>query len=49
MSFNPSKCDVIRITRKQNPIAATYAIHGINLTLVKTGKYLGVTIAVMLS
>ena len=45
MSFNPSKCEVIRITRKWKPIAATYAIHGSNLTLVKTRKYLGVTTA----
>ena len=45
MSFNASKCEVIRVTRKQNPIKTTYTIHGHDLTVNKTGKYLGVTIA----
>jgi hypothetical protein len=45
MSFNPSKCEVIRITRKRNPVNATYSIHGHNLAIVKGGKYLGVTIS----
>ena len=27
MSFNPTKCVVVRITRKRNPINATYKIH----------------------
>ena len=40
MSLNPSKCEVIKITRKRNTIAATYAIHCNNLTLVKAEKYL---------
>ena len=45
MSFNANKSEVIRITLKQNPIRTTYTIHGHNLTVNKTGKYLGVTIA----
>ena len=45
MSFNPSKCEVIRVTWKRNPIKTTYTIHGHDLTVNKTGKYLGVTIA----
>jgi hypothetical protein len=44
MSFNPSKCEVIRITRKRNPIRTTYYIHGSELQLVKGGRYLGVHI-----
>ena len=44
-SINPSKCEIVRITRKRNSIAATYVIPGSNLTVVKTGKYLGVTTA----
>ena len=45
MSFNASKCEVIRVTRKRNPIKTTYTIHGHDLTVNKIGKYLGVTIA----
>ena len=43
MSFNGSKCEVIRVTRKRNHIKTTYTIHGHDLTVNKTGKYLGVT------
>ena len=45
MSFNASKCKVIRVTRKRNPTKTTYTIHGHDLTKNKTGKYLRVTIA----
>lgn len=44
MSFNPSKCEVIQITRKRNPIRSTYSIHGRDLKVVKGGTYLGVHI-----
>jgi len=47
--FNPSKCEVLLITRKRNPIQATYSIHGHQLANVKTGKYIGVTFASDLS
>ena len=41
MSFNPTKCVVLRITRKRDPINATYKIHNhVDLELVKQGKYL---------
>ena len=49
MSFNPIKCEVIRSTRKRNPIKTSYHIHGQDLTVAKTGKYLGVTISDNLS
>ena len=49
MSFNPAKCVVVRITRKRNPICATYKIHNHDQELVKQGKYLGVTLADNLS
>jgi hypothetical protein len=45
MSFNPSKCEVIRITKKRNPILATYTIHSHDLSFVKNGRYLGVHIS----
>ena len=49
MSFNPSKCEVIRVTKKRNPITANYNIHGQDLNFVKDGKYLGVQISESLS
>ena len=49
MSFNPIKCEVIRVTNKRNHIKKPYQIHGHDLTLAKTGKYLGVTISSDLS
>ena len=49
MSFNPTKCEVIRITKKRNPIQSTYQIHGHDLTVTKAGKYLGITISNNLS
>ena len=49
MSFNPSKCEVLRITRKRNPIITNYVLHGQQLATVKKGKYLGVTISDKLS
>jgi hypothetical protein len=50
MEFNPSKCEVLRITmKKTNIIPATYNIHGHQLQTVKKAKYLGVTIDSTLS
>ena len=49
MSFNPIKCEVIRVTNKRNSIRTPYQIHGHDLTVAKTGKYLGVTISSDLS
>ena len=44
MSFNPDKCEVIRITNKKNIIDAKYTIHGQVLHETNRAKYLGVTI-----
>ena len=49
MLFDPSKCEVIRITKKRNRISGSYCIHGQQLALAKSGKYLGVTITDTLS
>ena len=43
MSFNPLKCEVIRISKKRTQITGSYTIHGHQLATVKSGKYLGVT------
>ena len=49
MSFNPSKCEVVRVTKRRNLVEATYQIHRHDLTMTKTGKYLGVIISEDLS
>jgi myo-inositol-hexaphosphate 3-phosphohydrolase len=41
MSFNPDKCEVLRITNKRNKIMANYYIHGKQLQIVDNAKYLG--------
>ena len=45
MSFTPTKCEVVRITRKSNPIHSSYSIYGHDLSSVKSGGYLGVAIS----
>jgi hypothetical protein len=49
MSFNPDKCEVLRITDKRNKIMANYYIHGQQLQIVDNAKYLGLTISKNLS
>ena len=50
MSFNPDKCEVLRITNKRkHAIIANYSIRGSVLRTVNSAKYLGVTIAGNLS
>ena len=49
MSFNPSKCQVLHITRAQCPIQTRYILHDIVLESVSSAKYLGVTISDNLS
>ena len=46
MSFNPTKCTVIRVSpRKTKPVLPThYLLHGHTLEVVEASKYLGVTI-----
>ena len=43
MSFNPAKCEALRVSRKSNIIPFTYTIHNQPLELVNSAKYLGVT------
>ena len=45
MGFNVSKCHVLTVSRKQNPINATYTLHEQPLERVKTAKYLGVELS----
>ena len=45
MQFNPSKCQVIHITRLHSPIPTEYTLHGENLEVVDCARYLGVDIA----
>jgi hypothetical protein len=45
MSFNPDKCEVLRITNKHNKIMANYYIHGQQLQIVDNAKYLGLSSA----
>ena len=49
MSFNPDKCEVLRITNKRNKIMANYYIHSQQLQIVDNAKYLGLTISENLS
>ena len=50
MSFNPSKCSVIRIVPKgRQPIETQYQLHGQTLDVVEASKYLGVTLTERLS
>ena len=49
MQFNPSKCQVIHITRSRSPLPTTYTLHGETLEAVASARYLGVDIAIVLS
>lgn len=44
MEFHPSKCQILRVTNKRNPVRATYRIHGHVLEEVSSAKYLGVNL-----
>ena len=44
MSFNPDKCGIIHISRKQKPIIFQYTLHNQVLKSTNKAKYLGVTI-----
>ena len=44
MSFNPTKCEMIRISNKKNPIVGDYYIQNYRIKAVTCTKYLGVTI-----
>ena len=45
MAFNPDKCEVIKITKKKDPIIDDYKLHGITLQITKKAKYLGLNIS----
>ena len=45
MQFNPSKCQVLQITKKAKPLNTKYILHNVELESVPAAKYLGVTIA----
>ena len=49
MEFNPSKCQVVHITRSRQPINTTYSMHGQVLDSVDSARYLGVDITSDLS
>ena len=49
MSFNPIKCELIRTCKRINQITSSYTIHGQQLAIVKSGKYIGVTLTDNLS
>ena len=42
MKFNPSKCHVLRISRKQNPVESNYVLMGKVLDSVTHHPYLGI-------
>ncbi len=45
MVFHPSKCNILRITRKKTEAIHQYTLHGHVLENVSSAKYLGVTIS----
>ena len=45
MKFNPSKCHVLRISRKQNPVQSNYVLMGNVLDSVTHRPYLGVELS----
>ena len=49
MEFNPSKCQVIHITRSRRPAQNKYYLHGVLLEAVPAAKYQGVDISENLS
>ena len=44
MQFNPSKCQVLQITKKAKPLNTKYILHNVGLESVPAAMYLGVTI-----
>ena len=45
MSFNPSKCETIHVTRKRNPIVTPYILKNEELNVTTSACYLGVSIS----
>ena len=49
MEFNPSKCQLARVTTSRNPINYMYHLHGQVLEVVTSTRYLGVDISSVFS
>ena len=49
MEFNPEKCQLLRVTRRREPLQCTYTIHGHPLEEVASAKYLSVELTNNLS
>ena len=49
MEFNPSKCQVVRVTASRRPVNTLYYLHGQVLEAVTSARYLGVDISSGLS
>ena len=49
MEFNPSKCQVVRVTTSRNPINYLYHLHGQVLEVVTSARYLKVDTSSVLS
>ena len=49
MSFNPSKCQVIHVTKAKTTIDTDFTLHGQKLQTVSNARYLGVDISAGLS
>ncbi|KAH3689407.1 hypothetical protein DPMN_194381 [Dreissena polymorpha] len=45
MSFNPTRREVLQISKTRNPIKSEYIIFGPKLAAVKEGFFIGVTIS----
>ena len=45
MEFNPSKCQVLHITRARAPIKTSYTMHNQTLDIVSAARYLGVDLS----
>ena len=45
MEFNSDKCEVLRITRKRNPVFFPYKLHNKELNVTNAAKYIGDTIS----
>ena len=48
MEFNPSKCQVVRVTTARKEITTVYRLHGQVLEFVTSAKYLGVDICIQI-
>ena len=49
MEFNPSKCQVLQLTRARKPIPTSYYLHNQKLEITDCARYLGVDISQNLS